>query len=141
MKTLITIAFMLLATLQSNGQKQTILYNQKGAKCVCGIFPINHLHQTLTQYREAKFDLKVSNEPVDLDAVLLQNNDTLYLRGNNPHIKFIKIGNRVYNIESPKIIEIIGLELPASVSYGAISVTGVSNHSNEVHARKGVSRI
>lgn len=106
---------MLLATLQSNGQvTQEWLDSTNEAGWSRRIIPISKRQTPVWN------NLWCTN----------YDGDTLILKDIGA-FRFIKIGDRVYKIESPRLVDVSVITIPATVSYGAISVTGVSNHSNE----------
>lgn len=92
------LAIFILATLQSNGQQREP-FKFVGAETV------------------KRFDLLIQFE--NFYAQVSKGSDTLEITSTG-HIKFIKIGDRIYKIESPRLTEIESLIIWQPKAYGNV---------------------
>lgn len=119
------IRLMLLATLQSNGQKNikwkkphpdydisSVVFDPRGY-CRCGVTPVTHTH--ISQVNDIRF----VDSP--MYARYKQGSDTLEILRPDK-IRFIRIGERVYMIDSPTLIEVTNNKGSAVFTYGPITL-------------------
>lgn len=76
---------------------------------------------TINLMRVSNMPFKFNTSPVEVAAYLKNGSDTLEIFPGK-QIKFIKIGDRVYKIESPRLVEVT-LPITTIVSTGAITIT------------------
>lgn len=106
MKYILTLAFMLLVVIKSNGQKQRSylqLKDTSNALLTCRDYdPYSYIYND-TVFKQQKYEIRWNIKK--LSVYLKNNSDTLEIYPDGV-IKFIKIGERVYKIESPTLIEV-----------------------------------
>lgn len=84
--------------------RKTAVFN-KGGNCVCGIKPVTHAHQlgTISPTIISSGQKYLGSE--NIGVMWVYKNDTLEIKALDK-IHFIKIGDRLYKIESPTLTEI-----------------------------------